>query len=405
MLALPERIASGERLTPGEGLGLLKTSDHAALGAAADETRRILHPETRGLCTFVIDRNINYTNVCVARCGFCNFYRLPGHEEGYVQTIDQVCARIDQLVSLGGTQVLMQGGHNPRLGIDYYKDLLRGIKQRFPGITLHCFSPSEIDYFSQLFHMTYEEVLKEFRSAGLDSVPGGGGEILVDRVRRTIAPGKAMSDEWLGVMRAAHRIGMRSTATMMFGHVETLAERVAHLQRIRELQDETQGFTAFIPWSYQPDGTELGGSRASAVEYLKVLALARLYLDNVPNIQAGWLTEGPKVAQMALLYGANDFGGTLLEENVVSQAGGRYWLGIEEIFRLIRDVGRTPAQRDTYYRILKVFGPGEEQALVGRARAIARPGDAPVSSPPLSASAGTACPPASRTRTPSRARP
>ena len=373
MLALPERITSGGRLSVEEGVSILSSRDHAALGAAADEMRRTLHEETKDLCTFVIDRNINYTNVCVAKCGFCNFYRLPGHVDGYVQTIDQICDRVDQLVSIGGTQVLMQGGHNPKLGIDYYKELLRGIRRRFPDITLHCFSPSEIGYFSQLFHMSYEEILREFREAGLDSVPGGGGEILVDRVRKIIAPGKAMADQWLGVMRAAHGLGMRTTATMMFGHVETIEERVLHLQRIRELQDETHGFTAFIPWSYQPDGTELGGERASAVEYLKVLALSRLFVDNIPNIQAGWLTEGPKIAQMALMYGANDFGGTLLEENVVSQAGGQYWLRLEEIFRLIRDIGRTPAQRNTYYKILKVFAPGDESDLVAKAREIASP--------------------------------
>jgi cyclic dehypoxanthinyl futalosine synthase len=373
ILALPERIASGDRLEVAEGAALLSASDHAALGAAADEMRRTMHEETSHLGTFVIDRNINYTNVCVARCEFCNFYRLPGSEEGYVQTLEQVCARIEELVSIGGTQVLMQGGHNPKLHIDYYKDLLKGIKSRFPGITLHCFSPSEIDYFSQLFRMSYEEILKEFRSAGLDSVPGGGGEILVDRVRRIIAPGKAQTPEWLGVMRAAHRAGMRTTATMMFGHVETLEERVLHMQRIRELQDETHGFTAFIPWSYQPDGTALGGGRASAVEYLKVLALSRLYLDNVENIQAGWLTEGPKIAQIALTFGANDFGGTLLEENVVSQAGGRYWIPLERIISLIRDIGRTPAQRDTYYKILRVFQEGDEADLVARARKIASP--------------------------------
>ena len=355
VLGIGERVGSGHRLTRRECIELLKTKWVSELGRSATGFARTLHPDLDCTCTFVIDVNINYTNVCVARCAFCAFHRGSKDRDAYVRTKEEMLSTIARLVEQGGTQVLLQGGHNPDIPFDYYLDLVKGIKKRFPRVHVHSFSPPEIWFFSRTFGMEPECVLRELKKAGLDSLPGGGAEILVDRVRKKVSPGKASAKEWFEVMRTAHEIGLPGTATMMYGHAETVEDRAEHLLRVRELQDETKGFTAFIPWSYQPDGTMLGGTRASAVDYLRTVAASRLMLDNVPNIQSGWLTEGGGIAQLALAFGANDFGGVITQEEVVKAAGGEYHLSLDDILRLIRATGRTPVQRDTYYRRMRSF--------------------------------------------------
>jgi len=354
VLALGERVQSGERLSIKECARLLKTKWLTELGASADWLTRVIHPDAGKECTFVIDVNINYTNVCVTRCEFCAFHRSAKDRDAYVRGKEEMLASIAQLVKGRGTQVLLQGGHNPGIKFDYYLDLVREIKKRFP-VHVHSFSPSEIWFFSRNYGMDVESVLRELVNAGLDSLPGGGAEMLVDRIRKRVSPHKASAREWLEVMRIAHEMGLPTTATMMYGMGETPRDRAEHLLRIRELQDETLGFTAFIPWSYQPDGTRLGGSRASAIDYLRVVAVSRLMLDNVENIQAGWLTEGGDMAQLALSFGANDFGGVITKEEVVKAAGGKHHLSLDEILRLIRASGRSPIQRDTYYRRIRKF--------------------------------------------------
>jgi len=331
------------------------------------------HPEPYR--TYVVDRNINYANVCTAKCIFCNFYRKPGSDDAYILTYEQIGAKIEELLEIGGTQILMQGGLVPGedhpsghgLPFSWYEDLLRFIRKHYPSIHIHAFSPPEIWAFHQVYGLSLEDVLRRLQDAGLDTIPGGGGEILVDRVRRKIGRGKTNTDEWLAVMRAAHQLGMKTSCTMMFGHIETIPERIEHLRRLRELQDETGGFLAFIHWPFQPEGTPLGrwkrppaefdgppdGERlflADAHEYLRMLAIARLYLDNIPNIQSSWVTMGPKIGQLALLLGANDMGSVMMEENVVSAAGTTYRLNEEQIRRLIIDAGWTPQQRDQYYQ-------------------------------------------------------
>lgn len=348
-----EKAAAGGRLTEDEGAVLLESADLLDLGRAADLARRRRHPE--GRVTFVIDRNINYTNVCVSACRFCAFYRAPDAPEAYVLSVGEVIEKIGELVRLGGTQVLIQGGLHPELGLEYYTGMLGAIKARFDDIQVHSFSPPEIVHLARREGLAVRELLAALWEAGLDSVPGGGAEILVDRVRRFISPRKISWREWMDVMYAAHELGMRTTATMMFGTVETPAERARHLVRLREAQDRTGGFTAFIPWSYQPPNTELGGDPAGSHEYLKVLAVSRLMLDNFPNVQASWVTQGAKVAQVALSFGANDFGGTMLEENVVRAAGAAHRVPLAEIIRVIRDAGFVPAQRTTEYEILHEF--------------------------------------------------
>jgi cyclic dehypoxanthinyl futalosine synthase len=339
------REANG-RLDPIEAQKLWDL-DLLTLGAAADQARRRLNPGNR--VTFVIDRNINYTNICTSGCRFCAFYRPPGAADGYVLDWDALAAKLMELKDHGGSGVLLQGGLNPELSLAYYLKLVSFI--RGFGLAVHGFSPPEIFYMAGQNHLSLEDLLQRLINAGLSSIPGGGAEILVDRVRQQISPQKCTSSQWLEVMAAAHRAGLKTSATMMFGHLETRSERIEHLFRIRELQDLTGGFTAFIPWTYQPGGTHLTGETLGAVEYLKMLAISRLVLDNVPHLQVSWVTQGPKVAQVALKFGADDFGSTMLEENVVAATGVGYRLTRAEIDTLIRQCGYEPQVRDHRYKL------------------------------------------------------
>lgn len=352
MQEIINKVLEGRRISLEEGLELWEKADTLLLGYLADTVRQRLHPE--GVVTFVVDRNINYTNICACGCRFCAFFRPPGHPEGYVLTREEIFRKIEETIEAGGTQILMQGGLNPDLRLSFFEELFRDIKSRYP-ITLHSLSPVEVDFLSRQEGLTIEEVLRRLKRSGLDSLPGGGAEILVDEVRQRISPRKTPVSRWLEVMRAAHRLGLKSTATMMFGSIETLKDRLKHLEAVRQLQDETGGFTAFIPWSYQPGNTALGGKPATAVDYLRTLAMSRIYLDNIPNIQVSWVTQGPKTAQIALSFGANDFGSTMLEENVVRAAGAVYSCSKEEIIRAIKDAGFLPAQRDNLYNVVRYF--------------------------------------------------
>ena len=345
------RAASGKRLTSEEGLALLKHADLLTLGELANNTRKRLHPKR--VVTFIVDRNINYTNICVNKCKFCAFYRDAGSPEAYLLSNEEIFTKIEETLAQGGTQILMQGGVHPDLGIEYFEDLFSSIKSRYT-IQIHSLSPAEVSFIAQHAKITIKETLTRLRAAGLDSIPGGGAEILVDRVRKKVSPNKIRWRQWAEVMKTAHGLGMLTTATMMFGSLETKKELVEHLIRLREIQDETRGFSAFIPWTYQPGNTELGGRSATAVEYLKTLALSRIMLDNFKNIQASWVTQGAKIAQVALEFGANDFGSTMIEENVVAAAGITFRMTRQEIVDLIKDAGYVPAQRDTGYHILKV---------------------------------------------------
>jgi cyclic dehypoxanthinyl futalosine synthase len=321
------------------------------LGAEADRVRREKHPDD--VVTFIIDRNINYTNVCVADCGFCAFYRRPKHHQGYTLSFEEIGKKIDETKALGGVQILIQGGHNPYIPFQWYLDLLKYIKTYHP-IHIHGFSPSEIDFFSTLFRMDAREVIRELQSAGLDSIPGGGGEILVQRVRDIVARKKAGADRWLEIMELAHQAGMKTTVTMMYGIGETNAERLEHLMRVREVQARTGGFTAFITWPLQPENTPTMSQqpKTDAVTYLRTVALARLALDNVPNLQSSWVTMGLKIGQLSLRFGCNDFGSLMIEENVVSAANTTYRTTVEELDRLIRDAGFTPARRRQDYSLI-----------------------------------------------------
>ena len=348
---LLEKAVAGERLSPEEGLRLLESHDLAALGRAADEVTRRLHPEPYR--TYNIDRNINYTNVCTAVCDFCAFYRSPKSEEGYVLDREVLLQKIQETVELGGEQILLQGGLHPDFKLDWYEQMLAEIKQRFPHVNVHGFSPPEIYHFTKINNLSTREVLTRLREAGLGSLPGGGAEILVDRVRKEITRGKVLTDDWLEVNRVWHELGGRSTATMMFGHVETLAERIEHLERLRQLQDETRGFTAFICWTFQPDHTDMADiAPAGGFEYLKTNAVARLYLDNFANLQSSWVTQGQKIGQMALLYGANDMGSLMIEENVVSEAGTVHHLTLDQMRSSISDLGYEPRQRNVFYELV-----------------------------------------------------
>src|SRR5215213_5000189 len=317
---LVERVAGGERLSPEEALALYTEAPTHVLGRLADRVRARKHPDR--LVTYIIDRNVNYTNVCVARCNFCAFYRPVGSAEGYVLGFEEIFKKIDETIELGGGQLLLQGGHNPDLPLEWYVDLFTAVKSRYPSFRLHALSPPEVIHLTRMSRLTVPQVIERLVAAGLDSIPGGGAEILVDRVRKLLnCYGKASADEWLDVMRHAHRAGLRTTATMMYGHVETVEERLEHLRRLRDVQDETGGFTAFITWSYQPEHTELGGREATGIEYLRMLALARIFLDNFPSLQASWVTQGGKVGQLSLAFGSNDMGSVMIEENVVRAAG------------------------------------------------------------------------------------
>src|SRR3954452_4847091 len=356
------KAIAGERLTSAEALQLLESHDLAALGRAADAVTRRLHPEN--FRTYNIDRNINYTNVCTAVCDFCAFYRTPKSKEGYVLDRDELYQKIQETLDLGGDQILMQGGLHPEFKLEWYEELLRDIKSRFPLLNIHGFSPPEIYHFTKVSKLPLRTVLERLKEAGLGSLPGGGAEILVDRVRSAITRGKVMTDDWLNVNRVWHDLGGRSTATMMFGHVETLAERIEHLERLRQLQDETGGFTAFICWTFQPENTEMAHvPAAGAFEYLKTQAIARLYLDNIPNIQSSWVTQGPKIGQLALFYGANDMGSLMIEENVVASAGTVYYLTLEQIKSAIREAGYLPRQRNVFYDYIDAEPAAGEAAL------------------------------------------
>jgi cyclic dehypoxanthinyl futalosine synthase len=346
-----EKAVAGERLSRAEGLALIQSHNLVALGEAADAVTRRLHPEPYR--TFNIDRNINYTNACTAVCDFCAFYRPPKHSEVYVLPREVLLKKIEETVAVGGDQILMQGGLHPTLELEWYEELLRDIKRHFPQVNIHGFSPPEIHHFTKISRLPLREVLLRLKDAGLGSLPGGGGEILVDRVRAEITRGKVMTDDWLNVCRVWHELGGRSSATMMFGHIETLAERIEHFDRVRELQDETGGITAFISWTFQPENTAMAHiPPAGAFEYLKTQAVSRLYLDNIPNIQSSWVTQGEKIGQIALFFGANDMGSLMLEENVVSSAGTVYHLSLEMIRRSIREAGYIPRQRNVFYEFI-----------------------------------------------------
>jgi cyclic dehypoxanthinyl futalosine synthase len=348
---LAAKVRSGERLDRAEALELYVQAPTALLGQLAGEVRQRKHPE--GIVTYIIDRNVNYTNVCVARCNFCAFYRPVGSSEGYVLGFEEIFRKIDETIALGGGQLLLQGGHNPDLPIEWYEDLFRAVKNRYPSFRLHALSPPEVIHLTRTSRLPVPEVIERLIAAGLDSIPGGGAEILVDRVRRLLnCYGKASADEWLGVMRHAHHLGLRTTATMMYGTVETVEERLEHLFRLRDVQDDTGGFTAFITWSYQPEHTELGGGEATGVDYLRTLAISRLVLDNFDNLQASWVTQGGKVGQLSLAYGSNDMGSVMIEENVVRAAGAAYCMDEVEIVRNIENAGFVPKRRNMHYEIL-----------------------------------------------------
>jgi cyclic dehypoxanthinyl futalosine synthase len=351
--SLRTKIEAGTGISRAEALYLLTESDLLAAGVLADGVRRRLHPEND--VTFVVDRNVNYTNICVSRCKFCAFYRDAAAPDAFLLTEQEIFSKIAELAGQGGTQLLMQGGLHPGLGVEYFEHLFREIKRLFPRIHIHSLSPAEIAHMADVSRITIRETLCRLKAAGLDSLPGGGAEILVDKVRGEISPNKIGWKEWVGVMREAALLAMPTTATMMFGSREMPEDIVEHLFRIRELQEDGGTFTAFIPWTYQPGNTELGGEPATGAEYLRVLALSRIVLYNVANIQASWVTQGAKIAQIALFFGANDLGGTMLEENVVAAAGCLFRLSREEIVNLIKNAGFRPVQRSTLYDIVERY--------------------------------------------------
>ncbi len=347
-----------KRLSSAEAVELIRHADLKALGKLASERKKELHP--KGITTFVVDRNINYTNICWVDCKFCAFYRHEKDEDAYVLSYEEIDAKIDELLEIGGTQILFQGGVHPKLKIEWYEDLVEHIHTKYPQITIHGFSAIEIDFIARVSRISVEEVLERLKAKGLASIPGAGAEILNDRVRDIIAPRKIDADVWIDIHRKAHQLGIKSTATMMYGTMETDEEIVEHWQRVRDLQDETGGFRAFIMWSFQPDNTQLleefpDMKKHSANRYLRLLAVSRLFLDNVPNIQSSWVTQGPYIGQMALKFGANDLGSTMMEENVVRSAGAGFRMAKEEMVRLIRDLGETPAIRNTAYETLEIF--------------------------------------------------
>ncbi|GJL79468.1 MAG: cyclic dehypoxanthine futalosine synthase [Nitrospinaceae bacterium] len=352
--AILKKALDGERIDGKEALELFSTHDNLLLGNVASRLARKKSQDR--IITYIVDRNINYTNICVTDCAFCAFYRKEQDEDAYVLPFETIAAKIEETMALGGRQILLQGGHNIHLRIDYFEDLFRRIKEKY-DIHLHALSPPEIVHTSKISKLSIDETIKRLHAAGLDSIPGGGAEILVDRVRGKTSPLKCSTDEWLDVMGKAHGMGIPTTATMMFGHVETLEDRVEHLLRVREQQDKTAGFTAFIPWPFQPGNTELSldmgiKSAVSGLDYLKTLAVSRIVLDNFDNIQSSWVTQGPKIGQVALYYGANDMGSTMLEENVVRAAGTVHCLNESDIRRLIADGGFTPQKRNMRYEFV-----------------------------------------------------
>ena len=349
---IKEKVSKRKRVSPEDTLFMLTQGEIISLGKLAHQVRSRLNPEP--MVTFVVDRNINYTNVCTNRCKFCAFWREPGHPEAFVLTHDEVFKKIEELVALGGTSILIQGGLNPDLGLDHITNLFKAIKKRFPGIHIHGLSPPEIWYYADKMGLDVQEVLDELKGSGLDSIPGGGAEVLSDRVRETISPNKIDSGRWLKVMEAAHGLGLKSSATMMFGSVDTWEDVVEHLERIRELQDKTGGFTAFIPWTFQPPNTGLEHlTPKTGIDYLRVLAVSRVFLDNIQHVQASWVTQGTKMGQVALFFGADDLGSTMIEENVVAAAGATYRTSVDEMVRTISDAGFVPAQRTTLYKVIR----------------------------------------------------
>jgi len=361
MSSLEAKVLKGERISASEAKELYGWP-LARLGEAADLRRNLAKAndyEGRGkeVVTYIVDRNINYTNVCDVYCKFCAFYRTEKDADHYVLSHAQIDAKIDELVSVGGNQILLQGGHHPKLDLEWYLDLLRHLRMKYPQVNVHGFSPPEFNHFAEVFGISLEQVIGKFREAGLGSIPGGGAEILVDRVRQKIAPRKCGTEAWLRVMEIAHGMGIRSSATMMFGHVETPEERIEHLGRLRDLQDRTGGFTAFICWTFQPENTVLKAEKAGSHEYLRMQALARIFLENIPNLQSSWVTQGPAMGQVALKFGANDFGSLMMEENVVSSAGTSFRLTLEEMRQLIRDAGYEPMQRNNEYQLVEPTRP------------------------------------------------
>ena len=354
---LAEKVLAGERISPDEALELYRFPLEE-LGALANARRDLAKAKSydgrgREIVTYIVDRNINYTNVCNVYCKFCAFYRTERDEDHYVLSFEQIDQKLDELTAAGGVQILMQGGHHPKLPFAWYIDLLHHIRKKYPHINIHGFSPPEFQHFAETFRMPLREAISEFKKAGLGSIPGGGGEILVDRVRKKISPLKIDSNQWLEVMQVAHELGLKSSATMMFGHVETIEDRIEHLERIREQQDRSRGFTAFICWTFQPQHTVLKVKHPAGVaEYLRTQALARIFLDNIDNVQSSWVTQGPGIGQVALKYGANDFGSVMMEENVVSSAGTTFRLNATEIESLIRDAGYEPHRRNNWYELL-----------------------------------------------------
>ena len=355
--SLTEKVLADARISAQEALELYRWP-LAELGALADARRVLAKRDSYGargreIVTYIVDRNINYTNVCNVYCKFCAFYRTEKDADHYVLSFEQLDEKLDELSAAGGVQILMQGGHHPKLQFEWYIDLLRHIREKYPHINIHGFSPPEFQHFAEVFRMPLRDVIREFKAAGLGSLPGGGGEILVDRVRQRIAPLKCNSDQWLEVMQIAHEEGLNSSATMMFGHVETVEDRIEHLERLRDQQDATGGFTAFICWTFQPENTVLKiKKRTGVAEYLRMQALARIFLDNFANLQSSWVTQGPDIGQVALKYGANDFGSVMMEENVVSSAGTTFRLDATAIERLIREAGYEPRRRNNWYALL-----------------------------------------------------
>lgn len=354
--SLVDKVLACERVSQAEARELYRMPLQE-LGELANIRRKQIKREAyegRGaeVVTYIVDRNVNYTNVCNVYCKFCAFYRTEKDEDHYVLTLDQIDEKMQELSDNGGVQVLLQGGHHPRLGIDHYLNMLAHLREKFPHINVHGFSPPEFNHFAEVFGMPLREVIAKFREAGLGSIPGGGGEILVDAVRDRISPLKCKTGQWLEVMRIAHELGLKSSCTMMFGHVERVEDRIEHLERLRELQDDTGGFTAFICWTFQPENTVLKAEPVGSAEYLRTQALSRIYLDNIPNVQSSWVTQGPKIGQVALQYGANDFGSVMMEENVVSAAGTTFRLRKEDIEGLIQEAGYEARRRNTWYQLL-----------------------------------------------------
>jgi cyclic dehypoxanthinyl futalosine synthase len=353
---LRQKVWDGQRIDAAEGLRLYRLPLEE-LGTLADRRRqlaRVAAYDGRGneIVTYIVDRNVNYTNICNVYCKFCAFYRTEKDADAYVITHAEMDKKIEETIAQGGTQILLQGGHHPKLSLQWYLDLLAHMKARFPQINIHGFSPSEFIHFRDVFKLPLADLIRQFVQAGLGSIPGGGGEILVDRVRRRISPLKAMSNDWLEVMDTAHQLGLSTTAAVMFGHVETIEDRLEHLERLRRQQDKSKGFTAFIGWTFQPENTRLKAPTVGAHDYLRTQALARIYLDNFPSVQSSWVTQGPDIGQVALKFGANDLGSIMIEENVVSQAGASFRMSVADMHRLIRDLGYEPRQRDNWYQLV-----------------------------------------------------